>query len=298
MIGAFANSSVFSSAGATQRHYYGYESFAFTLGAMGGAQLPSSPFSFFNQVDKLIEKLEEEGDLRFGANPQFLNAQFGLNTSKFLIKNLYLGLKLGFMKLNIQEVSFGTFSAGLLANYQLIKHKSIANGLVLWRGVNLGTGFIYQNTSLGFDLAVDDAKNDFYIYEYDYLLTATVDTKLFFDFVTNTYTIPLEAMTSIRLLWLLNIPFGIGADLAFGSSDLRVGGNAIVNFPNPPMGLKQKEPGSMSVTMGGNKAPNIVSPKLMTGLSFSLGPVILDVPFTYYFLDNGYNIGITFGVVK
>ena len=295
LIGAFANSSVFSSAGATQRSYLGYKTFAVSFGVMAGVQLPASPFSIVNEIENISDRMEKEGDIKLGVDPQLINAQIGLNTSKFFLKDLYLGLKFGFMRLNIEGIQFGTFSVGLLGNYQLVNQKSFARGLFLWRGLNIGTGFIYQNTNLSFNLAEDTIIESF-DFGYGYT-TVAMTPKLFFDFTTNTYTIPLEVMSSIRLLWFLNIPFGLGADFAFGDSNLSVGGKVDFDIIRLPSGWSLSREPRMSVTMGGKQTPTIANPKLMTGLGLSFGPVILDIPLTYYFLDNGYNIGLTIGIV-
>ncbi|MDR0473962.1 MAG: hypothetical protein LBH43_09880 [Treponema sp.] len=294
LIGAFANSSVFSSAGATQRSYLGYDSFAFTLGAMAGLQLPTDPFSVVNQLDNLLDKIENENDLKLGVDPQILNVQFGFNTSKFLLENLYLGLKFGYMKLNpLPEYSFQTVSAGILGNYQLIKRQGFAGGLLLWRGINIGTGFIFQNSSLNIDLPLD-TYNEYIGTEY-FLVSMGITPKLFMDFTTKTFTIPLELMTSVRLLQFLNIPFGFGVDFAFGGSDLNIGMDVDVDFVELPPGLSLRSSAEISLSAGGKAGPSIVNPKLMTGIGLSIGPVILEIPLTYFFLDNGFNLGVTLG---
>jgi hypothetical protein len=79
LIGAFANSSVFASHGATQRGFGGYRRFAVTVGPTIGFQLPSDPFSLVDQMDNMEEKLKKDGDIRLGMNTQVFNAQFGMN---------------------------------------------------------------------------------------------------------------------------------------------------------------------------------------------------------------------------
>jgi len=49
--------------------------------------------------------------------------------------------------------------------------------------------------------------------------------------------------------------------------------------------------------MGGSGSPTTFNPKVMSGFGLSMGPVIIDVPFTYYLLDHGYNLGVTLGIV-
>ena len=295
MTGAFADSSVYSSAGATQRTYSGYKSFAFTLGGMVGAQIPGSPFSLASDLDGMLDKLEREGDIQLGFNPQVLNAQFGINTSKFFLNDFYLGFKLGFMRMNIKDVSIKTFSIGVLGNYQLLKHRSLAAGLFLWGGLNIGTGFVYQNSTFGMGFPLDPLSESYSIL--GNRISINVEPKLYLDFKVHSYAIPLEAMSSIRLFGLLNIPFGLGADIAFGSAGLTANGTADISFGGLPNFWRQSQPAAASAVMGEDKSPTVVNPKIMTGLGINIGPFTLDFPVTIFFLNKGYNVGVNLGFV-
>ena len=305
LIGAFATSSVFSSSGASQLTYGGYKTFAFTLGSTIGLQLPVSIFSLSDEADNFINRLENDGDRKLGFNPQLFNAQLGINTS-FFLKNLYLGLKFGFTNLNYRKFGFDglsskTFSAGFLANYKLIAQRKSERGFFLWRGINFGTGFIYQNTNFILDLFLDPIYGEININDQGLevlSLGIEVRPRVGMNFFINTYTVPMEAITTICMLDFFNLSFGLGGDFGFGSADLIVTGKADINFSGLPLRyMYQIRPAYLSVTMGGNSSPDIFSPKIMTGLGFSLGPVIIDIPFSYYFLNNGYNLGLSLGIV-
>ena len=298
LIGAFANSSVFASNGATNRGYGGYKTFAFSVGSKFGMQLPEDPRNFIDDFEEKIDNLFADSDIAFGANAQILNAQLGINTS-FLLDGLYLGLKFGYINMPIDVFHFNTLSAGATANYQLIKRKSLPLGVIQWRGINIGTGFIMQNSKLSMDLPLETEYNDGVekIEIAGEEISVNVEGNMHVNFNINTYTIPLEVMTSIRLFWFLNLAAGVGVDIGFGNAHLDVGGSIVANFYDLPEDITQKEPGSMIISMGGNAGPTLFNPKLIGGLGFSLGPVILDIPFTYYPLDHGYNLGITLGIV-
>ena len=313
LIGAFAASSVFASTGAPQRAFAGYDKFAVTLGAMAGFQLPASPFSIIDEIGDFAASLEEKGDIKLGVNPQALNLQFGLNTSGFLLDGLYLGFKFGYMNfdfLNIQGFTFKAFSAGITANYQIFAQKRILAGLFLWRGLNVGTGFIYQRTNFGYGLTLDPFEEQFEIpglpgladlvEDANYSIGVSATPKVSMDFAINTYTIPLEAMTSLRLFGFLNLSVGGGIDIGLGNANLSARGDAVIDtdIGTLPFNVYQESPGSLSVKMGGKNVPSIFNPKLMASLGISIGPVILlDIPVTYYFLNNGYNVGVTLGFV-
>jgi hypothetical protein len=303
LIQAWGNSAIFASHGATQRAVGEYKLFAVTVGPMVGLQLPASPFAIADELDNVAAKLNDEQDLRLGLNPQLFGGQVGINTSEFLLKDLYLGLRFGYTKFDnmIEGLSFSNLSLGLTANYQLLPHKDLSNGLLIWRGVNLGTGLLYQGTTIGFAIALDSIEQNIgAVAGLNNNLTLAVDPTLALDMKVNTVTIPLEASTSVRLLWFLNVALGLGVDMGFGKSDMKVGMNGDINvkgFDGAAMGVQQSESGNVSVSAGGVMAPGFFNLKLMTGLGFSMGPVILDIPITFYVLNNGFNVGVTLGVV-
>ena len=323
LVNAFATSSVFASTGATQRGFGGYNIFAITVGAMGGIMLPTNPFSFLGEMNSILENVEKLDDMSLGFNPQILNAQIGFNTS-FLLDRLYLGLKLGYFNLGNGPIAFTTPSIGMMANYQLIPQIRFPLGIVVWRGISLGTGIVYQNTKMGIgislpsqsypinliDLAapatglepelIPDFIPDFipeFIWDFNVDALIRIESEIDLEFVQNTFTVPLEAVTSVRLLGFLNLSLGLGADLGFGNADFKIAGNATAFIEDLPNFLNPIQNAGLSVSMGGTNSPDFFNPKLMAGLGLSFGPVIIDVPVTIYPLNNGYNFGITLGFV-
>jgi len=290
-IKSWGDAGVFASHGATQRAYGGYKHFAVTVGPMVGLRLPGSPFTIMDEMDGMLDKLSDKQDMSLGFNPQIFNINVGVNASKFLLKDLYLGLHFGVMKLDnlIDGFSFSTFSIGATANYQLVPPISLAK-VVLWRGVNVGSGLIYQGTKINYNLSLDSIVEDI-----GTVGKLTIDPALTLGFNIKTVVIPIEATTAVRLLWFLNIPLGVGLDLGFGKSDLQIGMDAKIT---PKYGdyEEKKDSGSLSVDAGGNMSPTAFNIKLMTGVGFNFGPVVLDIPVTFY-LNNGYSIGVSLGFV-
>jgi len=297
LTGAFATSSVFASTGATQRAYGGYELFAVTIGAMGGIKYPSNPFSAAGQINNVFDNVENMDGISLGFNPQVINAQIGFNVSNILMDKLYLGLKLGYFKSGSDQITLSTPSIGVMANYQLLPRIRFPTGIILWRGINLGTGLIYQNTNMEIGIPLPSKTQPLNILGFS-VATMRIDSNLTMGFVKNTFTIPLEAMTSLRLLGLLNFSVGVGADLGFGSADFRLTGKSTASFDNLPDFLNDPiQNAGLSATTGGRSAPDLFNPKLMTGFGLSLGPVILDIPVTIYPLNNGYSLGVTLGFI-
>jgi len=299
LIQAFGDSQVFASNGATQRGYGDYKKFSVTVGPMFGLKLPGDPTEIVKDLENLAQKLNNEHDIALGVSPQAFNVRVGINASEFLLKNLYLGLHLSYMKTSSEDLKLGkdippfnfeSFSIGATANYQLITSKKILGGLFLWRGVNIGSGVIFSGTTFGLDMPLNDFNETI-----SGNTRLVIKPNLSLDMKIDTITIPIEAVTGIKLLGFLNIPIGIGADIAFGKSDIGIGMNATINTTGLPAGITST-PGSLSLKAGGDMVPTFCNFKIMTGLGLNFGPVIIDIPLTYYF-DNGYSVGLTIGAV-
>jgi hypothetical protein len=53
---------------------------------------------------------------------------------------------------------------------------------------------------------------------------------------------------------------------------------------------------SLTYSLGGKSSPSFFNIKAMFAVGFNFGPVIIDIPVTYYLLSNGWSLGLTFGV--
>jgi hypothetical protein len=297
LIKGFADASVFASQGATQRGYGEPKLFAFTIGPMVGVKIGTGLGEIASVIDTIADDLQKDGDLNLGLNIQAISGQFTLNTSRFLLKGLDLGVRFGVMKLDdslLPGFSFNTLSFGVVGNYQILKEKTLVPVLVKWRGVSLGTGFIFQNTKLSYGMDLDPISENLG----GSYGSVKFDPKLVFDMDTTTFTIPLEANTAIQLFSFLNIHLGVGADLAFGKNDMKLGLEGDVTLEGLPGGITQNQAGSLGVSGGGDMAPSFFNFKLMTGLGFKFGPAVLDIPVTLYLGDGtGANVGVTIGVI-
>jgi hypothetical protein len=212
-----------------------------------------------------------------------------LNTSSFLMENLYLGLKFGYFNLTaIEGLTFNTLNIGLMGNYQIIKGIDLA-GVLQWRGLTLGSGLIFQRSVIEYALTLDEVVEP---------ITGGVSLVIpnpaaVLGFTINTFTIPLEASTSVRLLWSLNLSLGVGADLAFGKSELAFGASGDVDLT----GAGASTPGHLTASGGGSAAPSIINPKITAGFGFTFGPVVLDIPVSFYIAQGGYSVGVSLGAV-
>ena len=297
---ANADSASYTSHVATQRGYTDYEHFAFTLGGMAGFQSPSLSFSDFDDFhNNLDDSMKDRGDVETGFSTQFA-MQLGLKAS-FISDNLYLGAKFGMMKFKLsrkqeKDYKYSMFTFGLTGNYVLFNSMSTESGAVRWRGVNFGTGFIYQTSKMKYIASPEFAYASAQGSGDSYLYLQAEDLRLKYNIDSKNLTIPFELTTALRLLHRVNFTAGIGADFVVGKTEvtlgmeggnIRTGGyNITVNEP----GRLQVEGGSVSVN------PSVIKPKIIGGIGIDISGVIIDVPFTLYY-GNGLNVGITLGFI-
>jgi len=310
LLNGFGTSSVFASHGATMWAYADYKFLSISIGSILGIKLPNNMLSDLLSGKELdIENLME-GNTTFGIIPQVINLHVGMNPSakwEIMPKNLSFGLRVGFFglpDLNIPihdgtdaNLNLSTFTIGLTANYQLVKTYELLNGMIKWRGVNIGSGIIFQTTKL--DLSVPFRKEESRIPDLGPLtnLSLELEPRATFNMEINTVTIPIEASTAIKLL-IFNIPFGIGFDFGMGGSKVSVGAESDVSILGGNKDLvEQDKKGSLSVGIENNNIPpTFFNFKIMTGIGFTFGDVfVIDMPITFYIKD-GFNLGITLGL--
>jgi hypothetical protein len=314
----FSNSNTYVSQAATQRAYQGYDLFALTLGLMVGGQVSTSNVG---TIEDDFNELEEEGDIEMGVAAQVPSIQLGLNIGKFPLipKDLYLGLKFGSTSLldsfidtdyefedgdKKHKVNFDALNWGISLNYQLIKQKSLF-GLVVWRGISIGSGLLYQSNKIDYELNIDPIREDFseslnlgpVIGQEAVAGTLVLNPSVKLGIESTTYTIPLELMTSLRLLYILNLSIGGGVDLNFGSTDIILESNGDVDVEGDITNYVSLSQGNILID-GSTKdqSPSFVKPRIMANAGVGLGPLVVDLPVTYYF-NNGFSLGISAGII-
>jgi len=301
----FANSGAYSAHAATQRGYQNYSLFALTVGGMLGLQLPSFKLdpAYVQDLKDDVKNIKEEGDLYAGFNVQPITVQVGITTG-FLVKDLYLSLKFGTFQFekgtDTGYFLWDTLNFGILANYSLFKERSLLLNMIVWRGISLGSGLIYQSSLIELGVGMSDMESGDITQT---IGTTTVtgqvllDPSMKFKIETSSIIIPLEVSTAIRLLWILNVSAGIGVDLCLGSSEISLSGIGTTDIGGDLANYLDVEGGNVEI-VGGYKGdgPNFMRPKVMAGVGIGIGPVVIELPFTYY-LNSGFNLGVQAGIV-
>lgn len=275
LVKGFANASVYSSHVATQRGYLGYDKFAITVGTMAAAQVPATVIDL-GYYKKLAQSLRKQGDVYVGVawNAWSLNVGVKVPTT-----DLSISAKFGMLKYSYADFDFDGKNAGGMINYQIIAPKAPPVKFVLWRGLSVGTGFMWQYNNTLYNFQSDPFTSGTYILKPKIKIFARSES----------YVIPLEISTAVRLLWVLNIHAGGGVDFAWGTSR--------INYSTVGLVVGGGTAGLFAAYgKQGGTGPTKVLPKIFCGPGLNFGPVIIDIPFTYYF-NNGFDIGVTLGVV-
>lgn len=316
----FGNATAYAGQGATMQGYQGYKLFSVMAGGIAGFQLPSMNI---DEIAEIPGSMMKESDVYAGiagAVPVFnigINAEtvFGLIGLGDVFNNMYFNLKFGGGKINENftfeskkyAVDIESFTLGMGVNYQLLPSIGLLGGFVRWRGINLGAGLTIQNSSfvisLPFDTMSESVSVPVIVDSNTYTATGTMEAvpTVRVGSTVTTFTIPLEATTSIQTLWLFNVNFGLGADFVFGNSDVVAEATSPINLGLAVDGMASLSPtitpGSVKLDLGTRGvSPSLTRMRIMAGLGNNFGPLKLDVPL-YYYLNSGFAIGMTLGVV-
>ncbi len=284
-----ANSGVYSTQVATQSGYTGYDKYFVTIGTQAAAQSPSTSPS---EIKGAFGEMRDKGDLYAGAAWQIWAMQVGMRAD-FLLDDLFMGLKFGYASVPYKDYKFTDVTAGLVANYMLINEAYKAKGGFVWRGLSVGSGLMFMKNDMDYGFKVGTITQDITSGTLSgSQLTYTPDVTL----KTSSYavSIPVELTTAIRLLWCFNLSLGVGMDISMGKSEIDLAIKGKSDITNLPSGYTSV-PQDVLIDGGTNgKGPYVARPRLMTGVGFEIGPVVLDVPMAWYF-KSGFTAGVTVG---
>ncbi len=315
--------------------HQGYKLFAVSLGLTGSL---ASDMDTVNTIIKITDPSAEEdlmmdelkaGGFKAGISLQAVSASVGLNLS-WLVDRLYVGAVFGSTNVSISPTnglginlfgseafamttedlgvdqivefqlsgSINTNIFGITANYQLIKAVGIPI-LLRWNGLSLGTGLIRS----GFNLNVKSDLSAMLASMAGGEGNMEIAPNTFvgeFAIVSDAWTIPLEISTGIRVLSMININLGAGADIKFGSSDVTFN---LISAGEQTIGTKillalmddlfKKE--DMTFPYSNPSNVELVNLKAMAGVGIGLGPISIDINAAAFVSPDFEQIGFSFG---
>ncbi len=291
-----ANATAYSSNVAPFDGYHGYDLFGIIVGFQVSAQFPESIVGITpDDLEAVGQDIQEEGDIYagVGAGAAF-NA--GLNLG-FLKKGLYANVKFGKISYEVNSDELDgkgdTMTMGFGINYQFLRVRSLF-GLLTWRGLSFGTGFIYNSNKV--DLTVKDIDGLDFSQDLTNGYSLRMEPTLELGYEAKTYVIPLELHTAIKVL-VLNVNVGAGADLIFGGTDITIKNRNSVEvlYNGTPMTLTQD--GYVTIDASTPEtSPSRFKPKLMAGAGVTILGVHVNANTTWY-INDGVSAGISAGFV-
>ncbi len=306
----FANANTAASNNPDIMGYENYKIFSFFVGSSLGFALPALTAAQFNNLGTNIIN---NGDMYGGLGTGGIAGQLGINTSRFLVRNLYLSLKFGIFNLpntNLPSNMSGDIHQlllGLGVNYKLVSPSpDIWGGLVEWRGLSLGTGIEYSRDTLNMNVGLTSQTYSGSFSDPNYPggtvpVSATIqNAKANLDVVASSFIVPVEVDTSIQFLWVFNLGLGAGADINLPFSTIAINGSGTTWIGLPSQYTYTETPGSVSVNATDSKNTpgfwDYVSPKLSADLGFNISIVKIDIPVAFYPLTKAVSLGIIGGV--
>lgn len=283
----FANANTYASNGVTMRGYQGYDLICIAVGTMFTVQAPNADPMFFQKIQDELD----DGDVYTGLGTNPLAGQVGLNMG-FIIPDLYIAFRFGKLNYNVDagsyKMDYDTNLLGVIVDYQLISSQSILAGILLWKGLNLESGFIYSTNNVVYykDLDPITVSTSYGDAVFDPSLNLEIDIK--------SYIIPVEIYSAFRLFYMINFGVGIGMDYVYNNTtDLKWNGTSTLTGTSGSLG---SETGTVEVNAGTSNEADKYRPKAMVNVGAGFGPVFVDIPVTFY-LDNGYAVGLSAGIV-
>ncbi len=283
---AVADSNTYASHAASMWGYQGYDNIALLGGLTIAAQMPTLDYY---ALDQALKDVEDKGDAQAGIAPSgSVNLGIHLGWLSEKAKGWYLNVK--FFMYDMSYPLFGytldyeTMNVGIGVNYSIIGARRFGKGSFLWRGLSLGFGFNYQQNDIFYKIKIEKTVGDFSedIYSGD----VVVDPSIKMGLTMKTYTVPVDIVTSLRILYFLNISLGVGIDFNYGESSTVAeadGGVSVTGADTSSWG--DVTPGYIRGDNSTKGSPFYVDGRFMGGIGITIGPVVVaDVQVSYYLL--------------
>ncbi len=302
-----SNANSFSSSSSSLNGYQGYKIWAATIGVLGTTQLNTYNI---NKLNTIFKSFADDGDIYLGIGAG-ASANIGIHIGHFAksLDGLYVNLKIMYLPSipiplgSIGKITPSNLTIGAGVNYLLLKKREWVGGLFGWNGLSIGSGFIYTNNDMRFEINKLDTLTTPIAGGYTFSATPAIDLII----KNNTFTIPVDLVTSIKLLWILNITAGIGFDFNFGTTSINIYNTNVLRVKNASGVDITETPGYVNLSLNPTQPPAIFTPKLMLGLGLKIWAIVIDVPVTFYFPIHqnvpmsqsgiGFSTGITIGAV-
>ena len=192
----------------------------------------------------------------------------GLNLSHFGLPGLTVYANGFYRNGTVQQLTGSIASAGSHLQWRIIGGNSGPTATALkWGGIDLTGGFEYSKWTLG---ASAPLTNDFVEGSGSVQSTITATATGRFDVSSTTMVIPLEATTSLRLLYFLSVYGGVGYDIQTGSTSVNASLNGTLSATRPDNNKVSETIGTATITGSGTGGPDTGKLRFIGGAQINL----------------------------
>lgn len=186
----------------------------------------------------------------------------------------------------VDSLTIKTSNFGMHLQYKLIDGKNIGGiGILNWGGVALTTGFDTGSNTMTYKVGQSISATSSGV---TYKWTPSAASAL--ELQNSSFSIPLEASTSIRVLYILSLFAGAGVDLNFGGKS-----TITANLTGPVTNSINATQGSATLAITENQGPNFGALRFFAGPQINLVPLKNTNVLSIYAQGN-YSTGGNYGV--
>lgn len=174
---------------------------------------------------------------------------------------------------------------GIVGQYRIVAERSVGLSVLKWGGVDVATGLKYSNLELGYSTEINEsfeAEGQGISADGPAVLAAN----------SKNFSIPLEVSTSARLLYVLNLVGGLGADLNFGKTTASATFNPEITSDSDDANAD----GTGTANVGSDSSPAFVNMRAFFGtqFEFAIGSLYLNIQKSLNSGVWGTNVGLNF----
>ncbi len=291
-----ANATALASSGGTHDLANRFRYFYFSVGGGLGADLGGKSLKDFTNDSSSINSakgLSGNMNITIGAPGHLVNLP---KMSWFDPQNFKLYISYSQFGRSVQEVSFDYLSYSLMGQYHFFGHHSMLLGALKWHGLDITTGFKYSKIkvlfSKSFNETVQQTLTDPGFGSTNMTMSYASTGKL--GASANITTIPIEASTSVGLLYFLDGFVGLGTDLNFGSA------TSIISAPGTVTATEQTNAlgtmgGDIEFDLGQKSNAQALSSRYLMGLSFDLRVLSLTMQYNHNMSNSAESLHLSLG---
>ncbi|MBS1982711.1 MAG: hypothetical protein JST16_00950 [Bdellovibrionales bacterium] len=282
---AVSNSLATSSAGVGVDYATPFDVFALGVSAGTGADLGSNSVSDLMSGDVKAEDVKgfaAQTAVVVGFNPGSVSKSNWGPIEPHRLRLYFSYFSMNDFTKDKFHLNFSSF--GLHAKYQIIEEKNWAHKLVKWGGLDVGAGIHRASMKASISESVTQSQT---ISSNGLNTTVNFSGDLTAGADASTTTIPLEASTYVRLLYVLAMYTGVGVDLNFGST------SAVANGGGPITSSDSNIGATGALDLGESSSPNKTNVRYFLGGQFDVGVANIFVQYNKSITNN--TLGITLG---